>query len=90
MAAPAKLYVGNLKGAVTEGDLDSLFRTYGRVRQIWVARQPPGFAYVTMEEDREADDSDNAEDDETDEDFDAATAAADAAAASGAGAARLR
>ena len=57
MAAPAKLYVGNLKGAVTEGDLDSLFRTYGRVRQIWVARQPPGFAYVTMEEDREADDA---------------------------------
>ena len=40
MAAPAKLYVGNLKANVTEGDLDSLFRTYGRIRQIWVARKP--------------------------------------------------
>jgi hypothetical protein len=46
MAAPPKIYVGGLRSTVTEGDLDSLFRPHGRIAKIWVARQPPGFAYV--------------------------------------------
>ena len=45
-APPGKLYVGGLRSTVTDGDLDSLFRPYGRVAKIWVARMPPGFAYV--------------------------------------------
>ena len=29
-----------------ESDLEQAFRHYGRVRHTWVARNPPGFAYV--------------------------------------------
>lgn len=29
-----------------ERDLEDAFRRFGRVRSVWVARNPPGFAYV--------------------------------------------
>ena len=33
------------------------FKKFGLVRNIWVARQPPGFAFVVMEDDRDAEDA---------------------------------
>ena len=29
-----------------------MFEKYGATRDIWVARKPPGFAFVTFEDDR--------------------------------------
>merc|ERR1712216_81714 len=55
--AMTKVYVGNLDHAVDERDLDDVFGKFGRIESIWVARKPPGFAFVTFEDDRDADDA---------------------------------
>merc|ERR1719421_883685 len=43
------LYVGNLpqQEPVEKEELSRLFEKYGEIDRIWVARAPPGFAYVT-------------------------------------------
>merc|ERR1712107_191957 len=33
------------------------FTKYGNVRNVWVARRPPGFAFVEMEDPRDAEDA---------------------------------
>merc|ERR1712215_394629 len=33
------------------------FAKYGPVRDVWVARRPPGFAFVEMEDSRDAEDA---------------------------------
>ncbi|ELT98383.1 hypothetical protein CAPTEDRAFT_123867, partial [Capitella teleta] len=41
-----KLYVGDLLESVTKDDLEKEFRQYGRIKEVWVARNPPGFAFI--------------------------------------------
>ena len=38
-------------------DLEDSFAKYGPVRNVWVARRPPGFAFVEMEDPRDAEDA---------------------------------
>lgn len=52
-----KVYVGNLDPEATSTELDELFRRYGKLSNIWVARNPPGFAFVTFEDARDARDA---------------------------------
>eukprot|EP00437_Effrenium_voratum_P017242 CAMPEP_0181457630 /NCGR_PEP_ID=MMETSP1110-20121109/31885_1 /TAXON_ID=174948 /ORGANISM="Symbiodinium sp., Strain CCMP421" /LENGTH=155 /DNA_ID=CAMNT_0023582077 /DNA_START=184 /DNA_END=652 /DNA_ORIENTATION=+ len=54
--APTRLYVGNLpkERPVERNELEEKFEKFGRVVDIWVARQPPGFAFVTMDDENEA------------------------------------
>eukprot|EP00640_Fibrocapsa_japonica_P009987 CAMPEP_0113938808 /NCGR_PEP_ID=MMETSP1339-20121228/5234_1 /TAXON_ID=94617 /ORGANISM="Fibrocapsa japonica" /LENGTH=83 /DNA_ID=CAMNT_0000942095 /DNA_START=120 /DNA_END=367 /DNA_ORIENTATION=- /assembly_acc=CAM_ASM_000762 len=52
-----KLYVGNLDPRATEHDLQDLFSKYGNIRDIWIARRPPGFAFVTYDDERDAEDA---------------------------------
>ncbi|CAK9038822.1 Probable splicing factor [Durusdinium trenchii] len=54
-----RLYVGNLPKdrAVERNELEEHFEKFGRVVDIWVARQPPGFAFVTMDDEKEAQDA---------------------------------
>jgi len=52
-----KVYVGGLSRDATKYDLEDAFSKYGSVRNIWVARQPPGFAFVEMEDSRDAEDA---------------------------------
>eukprot|EP00931_Biecheleriopsis_adriatica_P112043 TRINITY_DN86552_c0_g1_i1.p1 TRINITY_DN86552_c0_g1~~TRINITY_DN86552_c0_g1_i1.p1 ORF type:complete len:129 (+),score=21.84 TRINITY_DN86552_c0_g1_i1:63-449(+) len=56
---PTKLHVANLdrERAVDKQDLEDLFKEFGRISDIWVARQPPGFAFVTFDDERDADDA---------------------------------
>ncbi|CAE7272430.1 rsp-6 [Symbiodinium pilosum] len=39
---------------VERNELEEKFEKFGRVVDIWVARQPPGFAFVTMDDENEA------------------------------------
>lgn len=41
-------------------DLEDAFAKYGPVRDVWVARRPPGFAFVEMEDARDARDAEDA------------------------------
>jgi arginine/serine-rich splicing factor 7 len=51
----SKVYVGDLPRGVTERELDELFRPYGQLRSVWVARNPPGFAFIEYVNTRDAD-----------------------------------
>jgi len=37
--------------------LDDAFHKFGRIRKIWVARRPPGFAFVEFDDGRDAEDA---------------------------------
>lgn len=41
----------------SQEELEDAFSRYGRVRKVWVARNPPGFAFVEMEEPRDAEEA---------------------------------
>ena len=48
------VYVGNLDERATPRDIREEFDRYGRIRDVWIARNPPGFAFVEFEDDRDA------------------------------------
>jgi len=41
-----KVYIGNLGNNASKYDLEDAFAKYGPLRNVWVARNPPGFAFV--------------------------------------------
>lgn len=45
----AKVYIGNLSEGASKSDVESSFGKYGPLRNVWVARNPPGFAFVEYE-----------------------------------------
>ena len=49
----SRLYVGNLKYSVTEGQLQELFSTYGTVKDVTVL-EGKGFGFVEMSASEEA------------------------------------
>eukprot|EP01018_Ginkgo_biloba_P002394 Gb_21375 [translate_table: standard] len=53
----ARVYVGNLDPRATERELEDEFRIYGVLRSVWVARKPPGFAFIEFEDRRDAADA---------------------------------
>jgi len=50
-----KVYVGNLGDRPPRREqLEDEFSYYGPLRNVWVARSPPGFAYIEFESKRDA------------------------------------
>jgi len=47
------IYVGNSDARVSEEELENEFRTYGVKRHIWVARKPPGYAFIDFDDCRD-------------------------------------
>ncbi|KAG3266317.1 SRSF3-like [Ictidomys tridecemlineatus] len=45
-----KVYVGNLGNNGNKTELERAFGYYGPLRSVWVARNPPGFAFVEFED----------------------------------------
>lgn len=37
-----QIYVGNLGNNVSKYELEDIFNRYGKLRNVWVARNPPG------------------------------------------------
>lgn len=52
-----KVYVGNLGSSCSKTEIETAFNKYGVLRNVWVARNPPGFAFVEFEDSRDAEDS---------------------------------
>ncbi|KAM0016579.1 putative transcription factor interactor and regulator CCHC(Zn) family [Helianthus debilis subsp. tardiflorus] len=52
--AMSRVYVGNLDPRVSERELEDEFRAYGVLRNVWVARRPPGYAFVEFDDRRDA------------------------------------
>ena len=55
----SKIYVSGAEVGrqIQKDDLDDKFRTFGTIASIWVARQPPGFAFIEFEDPRDAEDA---------------------------------
>ena len=47
-----KVFIGGLRDDANKYDLEDAFSKYGTVKNVWVARNPPGFAFVEMEDPR--------------------------------------
>ncbi|EEB19282.1 transformer-2 sex-determining protein, putative [Pediculus humanus corporis] len=52
-----KVYVGNLGNNGSKYELECIFSKYGPLRNVWVARNPPGFAFIEFEDPRDAEDA---------------------------------
>ncbi|XP_014239975.1 RNA-binding protein 1 isoform X1 [Cimex lectularius] len=52
-----KVYVGNLGNNASKNELEDVFSKYGPLRNVWVARNPPGFAFIEYEDARDAEDA---------------------------------
>uniref|UniRef100_A0AC34QRN6 RRM domain-containing protein n=1 Tax=Panagrolaimus sp. JU765 TaxID=591449 RepID=A0AC34QRN6_9BILA len=52
-----KVYVGGLPDDARTEEVEDCFKKFGRVRKTWVARRPPGFAFVEFEDVRDAADA---------------------------------
>uniref|UniRef100_A0A1J3DKH0 Serine/arginine-rich splicing factor RSZ21 n=1 Tax=Noccaea caerulescens TaxID=107243 RepID=A0A1J3DKH0_NOCCA len=49
-----RVYVGNLDPRVSERELEDEFRIFGVLRSVWVARRPPGYAFLEFDDERDA------------------------------------
>ncbi|XP_038052368.1 serine/arginine-rich splicing factor 7-like isoform X2 [Patiria miniata] len=56
-ATNCKVYVGNLSDYGSVKELETAFGVFGPLKHVWVAKQPPGFAFVEFEDQRDASDS---------------------------------
>lgn len=52
-----RVYVGNLEDGCSKRELEREMEYYGPLRDVWVARNPPGFAFVVFEDRRDAEDA---------------------------------
>ncbi|KAI3378672.1 hypothetical protein SNEBB_005600 [Seison nebaliae] len=57
--AQGKVYVGNLAPDAKKDELERIFEEYGQLTNVWVARNPPGFAFVEFKNARDAEEAVN-------------------------------
>ncbi|XP_072171679.1 serine/arginine-rich splicing factor 10-like [Diadema setosum] len=52
-----KVYVGDLGSGAAKHEIERAFSYYGQISNVWIARNPPGFAFVEFVDSRDAHDS---------------------------------
>ncbi|XP_063952475.1 serine/arginine-rich splicing factor 3-like [Lytechinus pictus] len=52
-----KVYIGNLGESANKSEIEKLFGTFGPLKNVWIARNPPGFAFVEYDDPRDASDA---------------------------------
>ncbi|KAL8503161.1 hypothetical protein ACS0TY_022053 [Phlomoides rotata] len=53
----SRVYDANLDPRVSERELGDEFRAFGVIRSVWVARRPPGYAFIDFDDSRDAQDA---------------------------------
>ncbi|CAG0912480.1 unnamed protein product [Notodromas monacha] len=56
-SSETKVYVGDLSPSTSKDEIESAFGYYGNLRNVWVARNPPGFAFIEFDDLRDAEDA---------------------------------
>jgi len=56
-APTTRVYVGNLGDYGNKAEIEREFESYGAIQDVWVARNPPGFAFVEFRDYRDAEDA---------------------------------
>jgi hypothetical protein len=54
MSTGTRVYVGNLGSDTPKEEIEREFSRFGRVKDVWIARNPPGFAFVEYDDKRDA------------------------------------
>lgn len=54
---PTSIFVGGLNADIQREDLEREFNKFGTMNKIWVARNPPGFAFIEFSDDQDANDA---------------------------------
>ena len=52
-----RVYIGDLGSNGSKQELEKEFEHYGPLKSVWVARNPPGFAFIEFEDPRDADEA---------------------------------
>ncbi len=55
----ARVYIGDLGSNGSKQELEKEFEHFGPLKSVWVARNPPGFAFIEFEDPRDADEAVN-------------------------------
>lgn len=53
----SRIFIGGLPEDASRTELEREFEYFGRLRDVWVARNPPGFGFIVFEDARDADDA---------------------------------
>lgn len=53
----SRLFIGGLPEDASRAELEREFESFGALRDVWVARNPPGFGFILFEEARDAEDA---------------------------------
>src|SRR5262245_31061717 len=51
---PGKVYIGDLGNNAVDEEIEGTFRKFGRITNLFIAKRPPGFAFVEYESERDA------------------------------------
>ena len=57
MSDHGRVYIGDLGTSGSKTELEREFERYGPLKSVWVARNPPGFAFIEFEDIRDAEDA---------------------------------
>ena len=52
-----RVHVGNLSVDTSKRELEDSFGRYGRLLEVWIARTPPCFAFISFKNRQDAEDS---------------------------------
>lgn len=52
-----RIFVGGISESIQKEDLETVFSKYGRLTNVWVAQNPPGFAFVDFDDNQNASDA---------------------------------
>ena len=53
----SRIFIGGLPEDASRNELEKEFESFGRLRDVWVARNPPGFGFIIFEDPRDAEDA---------------------------------
>lgn len=57
--ANTRVFIGGLEGPVTKEDIEGEFSKYGKLDNVWIAQNPPGFAFIVYESEQDAEEAVN-------------------------------
>merc|ERR1712168_1206110 len=53
----SRIFIGGLPDDATRTEVEREFEHFGRIKDVWVARKPPGFGFIVYDEERDAGDA---------------------------------
>lgn len=57
--ANTRVFIGGLEGPVTKEDVEGEFSKFGKLDNVWIAQNPPGFAFIVYESEQDAEEAVN-------------------------------